>query len=106
MAKNESLVDKKYWPFDVLPFNEQSKQHQDEIAFLKAAYQEGFSPYICDAGDLGASYGNRGALILVRGRSRWEIVLWDLNRKIPSSFQTDFPRAGNTVLEWLRGSIT
>jgi len=102
MADDDDSTERRYWPFSVLPASEQTTQHRNEIAFLERAYRERFMPYTCAGGDIGAGNRELGGLILVRGRNRWEVVLWNSEGKGPSEFVTDFPTAGETLLKWLR----
>jgi hypothetical protein len=95
--------EEQYWPFDVLPEDQQSPLHRQEIRFLETAYREGYKPYTFGAGDYGAGAEERSGLILVRGRKRWEAVLGKGDAKVGSVFLEDFDRAAEAVLEWLRG---
>ena len=56
------------------------------------------------AASFGATANERGGLIVVRGRSRWEVVLGVLDTKVASAFVDDFGCAGEAVLDWLRGA--
>ena len=97
-------MNKKYWPFEVLPFDEQTTQHKDEIRFLEKANQEGYVVY-AEGSDYGADATNgRAALLIFRGRRRcWEVVLSIQNEKIASALFDDFSCASEAALRWLRG---
>ena len=95
---------RRYWPFEVLPPEKQTEQHRQEIHFLETARQEGYAPYLCGAGDFGASAKERSGLLVVRGRRRWEVVLGALDAKVASAFVDTFDCAAEAVLEWLRGA--
>jgi hypothetical protein len=92
---------RRYWPFEVLPPEERTEQHQQEIRFLETAYQRGYQPYLCGAGDLGASTAERWGLIVVRGRRRWEVVLGTRDAKVVSAFVGNFDGAAEAALAWL-----
>ena len=44
----------RYWPFDILPPERRSEQHDREIRFLETADREGYRPYLFGAGNLGS----------------------------------------------------
>src|SRR5713226_9668344 len=102
MTNEENYPPRRYWPFDVLPPETQTEQHKQEIGFLQSAHREGYQPYTCGAGDFGATANERGGLIVVRGRRRWEVVLGVLDTKVASAFVDNFGCAGEAVFEWLR----
>lgn len=104
MSHEESSGQRRYWPFEVLPPEKRTPQHQQEVRFLETAQQEGYTPYTCGAGDFGAETNERSGLIVVRGRRRWEVVLRTLPGKVASAFVDDFDCAADAVLEWLRGA--
>ncbi len=97
-------MNKKYWPFEVLPSEEQTAQHKSEIRFLEKANREGYEVY-ADGSDYGAEAANgRAALLIFRGRKGcWEVVLSVHNEKIASALFDDFTCASEAVLRWLRG---
>ena len=104
MTDQENYPQRRYWPFDVLPPEQQTEQHKQGITFLESAHREGCQAYTCGAGDLGATANERGGLIVVRGRRRWEVVLGVQDTKVASAFVDDFACAGEAVLDWLRGA--
>jgi hypothetical protein len=106
MIPEDDDVQRRYWPFDVLPPEQRSEQHEREIRFFETAHREGFHPYLSSPGDFGAAATERGGLILVRGRRRWEVVLGTTDTKIASAFVDDFACAAEAVLQWLRGADT
>jgi hypothetical protein len=104
MIREKTGEQKRYWPFEVLPPEERTEQHEREIRLLEATHRRGYSPYSCVAGDLGATAEGRGGLIVVRGRGRWEVILGTAEARIASAFVNDFDCAAQAVLEWLRGA--
>src|SRR5262245_55925354 len=95
----------RYWPFEVVPANEQTEQHRREIAFLNAAHSDGFKVYAFGFGDdYGATGGDgRQGEIIRRGRARWEVRLYDGESRTAVAYVGDFTCAGAAVVEWLRG---
>ena len=99
------MAEKKYWPFKVLPVEQQTDQHKKEIGFLETAYREGFRSYQFWAGDLGAEAPNgRIGEIVIRGQRGWEVILYAGDEDVASTFTHDIEEAGQAVLAWLRGS--
>jgi hypothetical protein len=97
-------AERRYWPFDVLPTEELSEEHRREIRFLETAFREGYHPYRFGAGDFGVAAAERGGFILVRGRTRWEVVFGTKDTKVASAFVDDFDCAAEALLQWLRGA--
>jgi hypothetical protein len=97
-------MNKKYWPFEVLPTEERTAQHKSEIRFLERANREGYEVY-ADGSDYGADAADgRAALLIFRGRGGcWEVVLSVQNEKNASAIFDDFTCASEAVLQWLRG---
>ena len=93
----------RYWPFDVLPPDQQSEQHRDEIQFLEAAFREGFAPYQFGTQNFAASFGDRSGVIFYRTRTRWEAVLGSGAKTVLSAYFGDFGPAARAILLWLRG---
>ena len=60
-------MERKYWPFDVIPPEQRSLLHQQQIDFLETAYREGFRPHTFGSENFGASAGNRFADLIFRG---------------------------------------
>ncbi len=106
MTHDENYGKPRYWPFEVLPPENQTEHHQKEIRFLETAHRKGYTPYMCGPGDFGASAHDRSGTIIGRGRRRWEVVLGALDAKVASAFVDDFDCAAEAVLEWLRGAET
>src|SRR5262249_31909256 len=104
MATGLDIHEQRFWPFDVLPPDQQTDQHKREIAFLEAAHREGFRPWMNRVGDFGATAGERGGLIVVRGRKCREVILGTSQAKRFSAFVTDFDSAAKALLSWLRGA--
>lgn len=93
----------KYWPFVVLPFERRSKQQQAEVAFLETAFREEFRPNVDSMQAFCITAGNKGARILVRGRSQWEVLLGFVDRQILSAYVSNFNAATSAALDWARG---
>lgn len=93
----------RYWPFDVLPREQQTEQHRREIRFLETAYRAGYRPYIFGSQqDFGATTEERTAEIIYRGcrGKHWEVCLSPFGL---SAHLDDFDYAAQAVLCWLRG---
>jgi hypothetical protein len=104
MNEATDIREARYWPFKVLPLEEQSDQHKEEIRFLEDAYQLGYRPYMFWAGNYSASVENgRLGDIIVRGRSRWEVMLGGQSNEGGSAFVDEFSSAAKAVLRWLQG---
>jgi hypothetical protein len=106
MTNEDNHGQRKYWPFEVPPPEQRSDLHQQEIRFLESALREGYAPYMCAGGNFGAADNERSGLIVVRGRSHWEIVLGSSDAKVASAFVDSFACAAAAVLKWLRGADT
>jgi hypothetical protein len=106
MTHEENYEPRRYWPFEVLPPEKRTDDHQQEIRFLETAHQQGYAPYMYGVGDFGAGANERSGLIVVRGQRRWEVALGTLDAKIASAFVDDFDCAAEAVLLWLRGVET
>ncbi len=98
-------MEKKYWPFDVLPLEDRTEQHKREIRFFETAEQQGYKGYEMGATlALGAEAPNgREGMILRRGRNRWEVSLGANQKEESSAFYHDFDAAADAVFAWLRG---
>jgi len=101
----------KYWPFDVLPPEQRTDLHWQEIRFLDAAFQEGFKPFEQTTGEyIATSPRGREACIIFRGRGRrggigqWEVWLDEPETQFIKLWVDDFEYAGGLILEWLRGN--
>lgn len=93
----------KYWPFEVLAPEKQTKTQSQQVRFFENAFSEGFAPNADELETIGISSGEKGARIIVRGRGRWEVLLGFVDRQVLSAFVNDFEAAGNAALSWLRG---
>lgn len=101
------IDERTYWPFPVVSEAERTEQQCREIDFLERAYSQGFKPYAFGAGNYSAiSDGGRSGDILVRGRSRWEVVLGADDARFASAYVDDFASAADAVLSWLGGGDT
>jgi hypothetical protein len=97
-----------YWPFAVLPLEQQTEEHQREIRFFEKAYQEGFKPCQSSFGYFKATSadGREGWIIQrgpSRGQRRWEVWLFAAETKKSSFWVDQFDSAAEAVLDWLRG---
>ena len=97
-------LERKIWPFKVLPEEEQTEQHKTEIAFMSAAHREGFTAYMFAGNFGGESIDGRRGEIVRRGVSRWEVNLTGGENGDNSRYIEDFSDAASSVLEWLRES--
>jgi hypothetical protein len=95
----------RYWPFDVLPKEQRTEQHRQEMWFLEMAYQAGYNPYMDGFENFGATGGERSGTILYRGSrgNHWEVVLETGRTKVLSAHLNDFGSAAQALLSWLRG---
>lgn len=92
-----------YWPFSVVSPERQTEQNRREIRFLEAAYRLGFRPYMFGSGSCGATAGNRGALIIVRTSSLWELRLGSSEQDDLVAYVGEFDVAAEAIQRWLRG---
>jgi hypothetical protein len=97
-------MDKRYWPFPVLPAEQQNSVHRAVIHFLEVAHREGFRPYSFDVEDFGASTGDRVGLIIFRTRSFWELRVDTERSNTLAAYVGPFAVAADAVLCWLRGN--
>lgn len=100
-----------YWPFPVLPAEQQSAQHRREIEFLEVTYRDGLRPCKFADGEYRIeSTGGRTAWVIYRGRlrggsgTRWEVWLNDGNERTSTSWADGFDSATATALRWVRVS--
>jgi hypothetical protein len=93
----------RYWPFDVVPPEQQTEQHRREIQFLETAHGRGYKPYMFGSENFGASCGERGGVIFFRGRKRWEAILGTADETLLAADVDDFSQAAEAVFLWLRG---
>jgi hypothetical protein len=96
----------RYWPFDVGDRQRHSEQEKREVRFLETAYAKGYRPFEISFGM--QSYGatgqsGRSADILYRGRSGWEMAVYDSDGRVVNAFVNDFQSAAEAVLDWLGG---
>lgn len=101
----ESAISR-YWPFDVGQRDRHTDQEKQEVHFLETAYAKGFRPFELGLGmeSYGATApGGRGAAILYRGRSGWEMAVYDAEQRVVNAFVSDFECAAEAVLDWLGG---
>src|SRR3989442_15258706 len=104
MTHEDHYGQRRSWPFEVLPPEQQTAQHQREIRFLETAHRQGVAPHMCGAGDFEAAADERSGSIVVRGRKHWEVILGILDAKVASAFVDDFDCAADAVLGWLGGA--
>lgn len=99
-----------YWPFAVLPPEERTELHRQEIQFFETAFHEGFRP--CESLGVYKACSDEGreGWIIDRGRvrpsgpGRWEVRLVIPSTELDTMFWVDdFDCAANSVLQWLRG---
>lgn len=95
------------WPFPVSPADQGTPHHADAIRLFEEAAASGFRAGRLQ-GVTGTDYfaesttGRRGD-IDYRGRSRWEVSLFEAGERAHSFWTDDFARTAAAVLGWLRG---
>jgi hypothetical protein len=105
MTKEQNHGQNRYWPFEVLPQEQQTAQHEREVRFLETAYLDGFNPYVFGSENFGATAEKRGGVILYRGSrgKHWEVLLGTVEKTILAAHLDDFDYAAEAVIRWLRG---
>lgn len=96
----------RYWPFDVGDRQRHTEREKRYVRFLEQAYSLGYQPFELGFGmeSYGATGGGgRGAEILYRGRSGWELAVYEPDERIVNAFVNDFECAAQAALDWLRG---
>lgn len=100
-----------YWPFAVLPPEQQTAQHRREIAFLEEAHRDGLRPCKFADGEYRIeSRGGRSAWVIYRGRTRggvatrWEVWLNEGDARVASFTADGLDAATAAVLGWARGA--
>ncbi|MBW3600358.1 MAG: hypothetical protein KY475_24220 [Planctomycetes bacterium] len=94
------MSSQQFWPC-TLSF----KPTPEELRFLETALAEGHRPYVCEISDFGADADSgRAGQIVVRGRSRRELVLIESRKSIVSVFVSEFKFAADALLMWLGGA--
>lgn len=98
-------MERRYWPFDVIPPERQTERHRAEIRFFQGAHEKGYRPYVEGLCFGAAAEGGRNGLIVVRGLTvgRWEVILWAPNGTGLSAYLDDFDCAADAVLRWIDG---
>jgi hypothetical protein len=94
----------KYWPFDVLPPEQRTQLHQQQIELLETAYREGFRPYAFGGDSFGASAGDRYGYVIRRSRLFWELVVGAPAAGKLSAYVNGYDINAEAVLQWLRGA--
>jgi len=99
-----------YWPFPVLPPEQQSAQHRSEVGFLEEAFRAGFRPCKFMDGEYRIeSTDGRSAWVIYRGRlrggaaTRWEVWLNECGERVASFMSDGFEAATGVALQWARG---
>jgi hypothetical protein len=76
-----------------------------EIRFLETALENGYRPFVTGISDLGAlSDSGRSGELVVRGRTRRELVLSITRKTVLSAFVDEFETAADALLQWLEGA--
>jgi hypothetical protein len=96
-------MDDRYWPFDVLPPDQRTPLHQQQIDFLDAAYRDGFRPHVFGCENFGATAGERTGYIIWRTRCFWELMLFAPGEGRLAAYASGFEVNAEAVLRWLRG---
>jgi hypothetical protein len=95
---------RKYWPFSVLPLDEQTEQHKKEIWLLNTATHLGFRAYVFGSNfGVEDTSGRIGEIIHRGGNRRWEILLSASETLAGKKMVDDFDAAARAVLRWLKG---
>jgi hypothetical protein len=99
-----------FWPFPVLPPEQQTTQHRREVEFLEAAYRDGFRPCKFADGEYRIeSPDGRSAWVISRGRlrggaaTRWEVWLNDVMERVSTTWVDGFEAAAEVAQRWVRG---
>jgi hypothetical protein len=98
------MDDNRYWPFDVLPPDQRTPLHQQQIDFLETAYREGFRPFMFDSESFGASAETRSGHIVHRTRQFWELLVEAPETGRLAAYVAGFDVNAEAVLCWLRGA--
>lgn len=99
-------MEKKYWPFEVLPPERRNALHSAQIAFMESAYREGWKPYKYSFGYSAETGDGREASIIWRSSptlDKWEVVFCTCDKRVASAFMSGFQFAAQAALRWLRG---
>lgn len=83
------LEERKYWPFSVLPVDEQTDLHKQEVHLLEEAYLAGYRPYVFGGENFGLGDEQaRWIEFIWRGRAIgepcWEPLLYDGGQHYPN----------------------
>lgn len=95
------MTDQQYWTVDnqsQASFPGIAPEHR---AYLNAALELGYRPYVFAFDNIGAEFMGRGAIILRRGPRRWEVLLGDSKTTVDTPFVDSFPEAARRALSWL-----
>jgi len=100
-----------YWPFPVIPLDQQNPWHQQQIRFLETAFTNGFHPckHYMDGEYYLVGGEGRSAWALYRGRvgntlvSRWEIWLNGPDGRTATLWVDELDAASEAMTLWLRG---
>lgn len=99
-------MEKRYWPYPVLPPSLRTSLHQEQISFMERVEAEGLRAYSIGAGIcFGAEASDgRSADIVLRGprNSCWEVVLYTRSERVSSEMVPDFGIAAEMALCWFR----
>lgn len=98
-----------YWPYPVLPVEQQTEEHRRRIRFLDAALDAGFRPcvYPPEVYFVRSDEPREGWLVwrgrTRQGATRWEVWLDETAGRAAAFWADDFDTAAASVLAWLRG---
>jgi hypothetical protein len=90
-------IENQYWPFDVLPPEQRTEEHQQEIQFLESANRAGYKPYIFSSGSYGATAGSRAGEIIRRGSRHRQLFCVDAGELIVSAHVNGFDCAAGAL---------
>ncbi len=107
MTENWTPPAPPYWPFPVIPPEQQTAEHRVEIDFLQEAYTAGYAPrgngLEISAGDPNGRFAELFYRGRERGKRRWEVLLFDAHRRALHCWANDFAAVGAAALAWLGG---
>ena len=93
----------RYWPFKVLPYEERTQLHHQQLKYLENAYLKGFKPYMFFTENFASSSSNRAAFIVRRTRQFWELKLTASSEQGISAYVSGFEVCAEAELKWLQG---
>jgi hypothetical protein len=93
----------RFWPFPVLPRDQQTANHREQLDFLETAFAKGFAPFMFGSENFGASTIHRKGFVLRRGKQHKEVWLDEGTERIIAAHVDGFSCAIKAILDWLEG---